>query len=122
MDEVIHAHPPRETEPDCIVVWLLFKARSGARKAARLWLECFRNEVFMSAGWNGEALEPNAHHRAQDLNDNDDTSTCGHSDSFMVELRVDVVVGWYTHFVHTQAQETPQCLFFFLCSDVFQFT
>ena len=35
MDELIHAHPPRETEPDCILVWLLFKAHSGARKAAR---------------------------------------------------------------------------------------
>ena len=35
-EELIHAHPPRDTEPDCIVVWLLFKAHSGARKAARL--------------------------------------------------------------------------------------
>ena len=26
MDELIHAHPPRETDPDGIVVWLLFKA------------------------------------------------------------------------------------------------
>ena len=25
MDELIHAHPPRETEPVCIVVWLLFQ-------------------------------------------------------------------------------------------------
>ena len=56
MDELIHAHPPRETEPDCIVVWLLFKAHSGARKAARLWQEYFRNEVFMRTGWNAEAM------------------------------------------------------------------
>ena len=33
VDELIHAHLPRETEPDCIVVWLLFKAHSGASKA-----------------------------------------------------------------------------------------
>ena len=58
MDELIHAHPPRETEPHGIVVWLLFKAHSGARRAARLWQEYFRNEVLMSAGWNAEATEP----------------------------------------------------------------
>ena len=34
IDELIHAHTPRETEPDGIVVWLLFKAHSGARRAA----------------------------------------------------------------------------------------
>ena len=56
LDELIHAHPPRETEPECIVVWLLFKAHSGARKAARLWQEYFRNEVLMRAGWNAEAM------------------------------------------------------------------
>ena len=43
MDELILAHPPRETEPECVVVWLSFKARSGARRAARLWHEYFRN-------------------------------------------------------------------------------
>ena len=49
MDELVHADPPRETEPDCIVEWLLFKAHSGVRRAARLWQEYFRNKVFMSA-------------------------------------------------------------------------
>ena len=82
MDELIHAHPPRETEPDCVVVWLLFKAHSGARKAARLWLEYVRNEVVMSAGWNAAALEPNAYHKTEDLNDDDDTCTYGHSDRY----------------------------------------
>ena len=90
MDEWIHGRPPRENEPDCIVVWVLFKAHSGARKAARSWQEYVRNEVFMSAGWNAEVLDPSAYHKADDLNDNDDTSTYGHSDSFMVELRIDV--------------------------------
>ena len=35
MDQLIHAHPPRETEPDSSVVWLLFKSHSGAKRAAR---------------------------------------------------------------------------------------
>ena len=61
MDELIHAHPPRETEPECTVVRLSFKAHSE-RRAARLSQECFRNEVLMSAGWNVEAMEPNAYH------------------------------------------------------------
>ena len=90
MDELIHAQPSRETEPECVVVWLLFKAHSGARRAARLWQEYFRNEVLMSAGWNAEAMEPNAYHKAEDLNNDDDASMYGHSDSFMVELRIDV--------------------------------
>ena len=46
-----------------------------------------RNEVFMSAGWNAEAMESNAYHKAEDWND-DDMEV--HIDSFMVELRVDV--------------------------------
>ena len=33
VDELIHAHLLREIEPDCIVLWLLFKAHSGASKA-----------------------------------------------------------------------------------------
>ena len=33
IDELIHAHPPRETEPDGIVVWLLFKTHSGAKES-----------------------------------------------------------------------------------------
>ena len=61
MDVLIHAHPPREAEPDRTVVWLLPKDHAGARKAARLWQECFRNEVFMKAGWDAVAAEPNAH-------------------------------------------------------------
>ena len=90
MDELIHAHPPRETGPECIVVRLLFKAHSGARRAARLWLESFRNEVFMSVGRNAEAMEPNAYHEAEDLNNDDDASMYGHSDIFMVEVGIDV--------------------------------
>ena len=92
MDELIHAHPPRETEPDGFVVWLLFKAHSGARRAARLWQEYFRNEVLMSAGWNAEAMEPNAYHKAKDLNNDDDASLYGHIDSSKVELRMDIKV------------------------------
>ena len=92
MDELIHAHPPRETEPHGTVVWLLFKAHSGARRAARLWQEYFRNEVLMSAGWNAESMEPNAYHKATDLNNDDDASMYGHNDSFMVGLRMDIKV------------------------------
>ena len=33
MNQLIHAHPPRETEPEGFVVWLLSKAHSGARRA-----------------------------------------------------------------------------------------
>ena len=77
MDRLIHEHPPRETEPDVIVVWLLFKAHSGARKAARSWQEYFRKEVLMSAGWNAEAMEPDAYHRAKDLNNDDDAGLFG---------------------------------------------
>ena len=90
MDELIHAHPPRDTEPDCIVVWLLFKAHSGARKAARLWQEYFRKDIFMRAGWNAEVMESNAYHSAEDWNDDDNASTEVHSDSFRVEWRIDV--------------------------------
>ena len=84
MDGLIHALPPRETEPDGIVVWLLLKAHSGARRAARLWQEYFRNEVLMSAGWHAEAMEPDAYHKAEDLNNDDDAIMFGHSDSFKV--------------------------------------
>ena len=52
MDEVIHEHPPAEAEPDRIVVWLLLKAHYGTRKAARLWQEFLRNEVFIKS-WLG---------------------------------------------------------------------
>ena len=34
MEELIHAHPPREIDPENMIVWLLFKTRSGA---ARMW-------------------------------------------------------------------------------------
>ena len=54
-----------------------------------MWQEYFHNQVFMSAGWNAEALEPHAYHKAEDLNNDDDASMHGHSDSFMVELRID---------------------------------
>ena len=39
MNELIHGHPPRETEPEGIVRWLLSKANSGARRAAQTWAE-----------------------------------------------------------------------------------
>ena len=91
MDELKHAHPPRETEPDGIIAWLLVKAHSGARRAARLWQEYFRNEVFMSAGWNVEAVEPNPRNKTEDLNNDDDVSLYGHRDSFKVELMIDVL-------------------------------
>ena len=91
MDELIYAHPPREAEPDCTVVWLLLKAHAGAWKAARLWQECFRNEVCMKAGWDAVAVEPNAHHKDKNLNDDDDASMCVHGDDFMVASRIDVV-------------------------------
>ena len=90
MDELIHAHPPRETEPDGILIWLLFKAHSGSRRAARLWQEYFRNEVLMSAGWNAEAMEPNAYHKAEDLNNDNNAIMYGHKGSFKMELRIDV--------------------------------
>ena len=38
MEELIHAHPPTETDPDDMTVLLLFKTRSGA---ARVWQEFF---------------------------------------------------------------------------------
>ena len=91
MDELIRAHPPRETEPDCNVVWLLFKAHSGARRAARLWQEYFCHQVLMSAGWKAEAMEPDAYHEAEDLDDNDDATLHGHRDSFEAELKIDVL-------------------------------
>ena len=43
-----------------------------------MWQEYFRNEVFMSARWNAEAKEPNAHHKTEYLNNDDDASLCGH--------------------------------------------
>ena len=90
MDGVIYAHPPAEAEPDRTIVWLLLKAHNGTRKAARLWQEFLRNEVFMKAGWGAVAVEPNAHHKAGSLNDDDDASVCVHGDDFMVEPRIDV--------------------------------
>ena len=90
IDELIHAHPPRESGPECIVVGLLFTAHSGARQAARLWQKCFHSEAFMSSGWNAEAMEPNADHQTEDLNDDDNATKDGHSDIVMVEMRIDV--------------------------------
>ena len=102
MDELIHAHPPRETEPDGFVV---FKAHSGARRAARLWQEYFRNEVLMSAGWNAEAMEPNAYHKAKDLKNDDDASLYGHKDSSKVELRMAIKV---STIIGTEAKTVKQ--------------
>ena len=59
MEDVKNAHPPAEAEPDRSVVWLLIKAHSGTQNAARLWQEFLRNEVFMKAGWDAVAVEPN---------------------------------------------------------------
>ena len=50
----------------------------------------FRNELFMRAGWNAEAMEPNVYHKAEDLNDDDDASMYVRGDDFMVELMIDV--------------------------------
>ena len=90
MGELIHAQPPRETEPDCIVVRLWFKAHSGAKQAARLWQEYFRNEELMSAGWSAEAMEPTAYHIAGDWNDDDNANTEIHNDNLRVELKIEV--------------------------------
>ena len=52
------------------------------------WSKESRNDVFMS---DAEAMEPNAYHKTEDLNNDDDASLYGHMDSFMVELRIDVL-------------------------------
>ena len=90
MDEWIYAHPPAEAEPDRTVVLLLLKAHHGTRKAARLWQEFLRNEVFMIAGWDAVAVEPKMYHEARSLNVDDDASVCVHGDDFMVKSRIDV--------------------------------
>ena len=66
------------------VVWLSIKAHYGKRKAARFWQEFLHNEVFMKAGWDAVAVEPNVYHEAGSLNDDDDGSVC------VVESRIDV--------------------------------
>ena len=43
----------------------------------------FRNEVFVRAGENAGAMEPNAHHKAKYWDDDD-------SGSFMVEWKMDI--------------------------------
>ena len=91
MEDVTYAHPPAEVEPDRTVVWLLIKAHYGTRKAARLWQEFLRNEVFMKAGWDAVAVEPNVCHKAGSLGDDDDANVCVHGDDFMVESRIDVL-------------------------------
>ena len=93
MEDVIYAHPPAEAEPYRTVVWLLVKAHYGTRKAARLWQEFLRNEVFMQASWDAVAVGPNVYHKAGSLGDDDDACVCVHGDDFMVELRVDVFHG-----------------------------
>ena len=49
-----------------------------------------RNEVFIEAGWDAVAGEPNVYHEAGSLGDNDDACVCLHRDDFMVESRIDV--------------------------------
>ena len=44
----------------------------------------------MQAGWDAVPVEPNAHHKAGSLNDDDDASVCVHVDDFMLESRIDV--------------------------------
>ena len=45
----------------------------------------------MKAGWDAVAVEPNMHHKVENLNDDDDASMCVHGDDIMVESRIDVV-------------------------------
>ena len=68
---------------------LLLKAHYGTRKAARLWQEYLRNEVFLKAEWETVAVEPNVYHKAGSPDDGDDASACVHGDDFMVESRID---------------------------------
>ena len=75
-EDVKHAHPPAEAEPDRTVVWLLIKAHYGTLKVARLWQEFLRNEVFMKAGRDAVAVEPNVNHKAGSLADDDDACVC----------------------------------------------
>ena len=64
MGDKKNAHPPAEAEPDRTVVWLLIKTRYGTRKAARVWQDFLRNEVFMKACWDAVAVEPNVHRKS----------------------------------------------------------
>ena len=43
-----------------------------------------RKDVFLKVGWNAEAMEPNAYHKAVDGNDDDNANTEVHSDRFRV--------------------------------------
>ena len=81
LDELIHARPPWETGPDGIVVSLLSKAHSGARRAARACPQAL----------DAKQKQPGAYHKAKDLNNDDDASLYGHRDSFEVELKIDVL-------------------------------
>ena len=56
----------------------------------------------MMAGWNAEANEPNAHHIAEDGNDDDNANTEVHCDSFSVEWRIEV-------FQNVKSDEGAQC-------------
>ena len=46
--------------------------------------------MFVIAGGNAAAMERNAYHQAEDMNDNFNATKDGHTDSVMVELRIDV--------------------------------
>ena len=61
-----------------------------------------RNEVFMKAGWDAVAVEPNVYHRAGSLYDDDDVSVCVHGDDFMVESNIDVFQDAKDHKVDTK--------------------
>ena len=85
MNELSHAHPPRETHPERIVVWLVSRAHSGARSAAQAWQKFCCIKVFVSVGRNAEAMEPNAYHENKHWDNDDSTNTVVHC-----EWRIDV--------------------------------
>ena len=85
MNELSHAHPPRETHPESIVVWLLSRVHSGVRRAAQAWQKFCCIKVFVSVGRNAEAMEPNAYHENKHWDNDDSTNTVVHC-----EWRIDV--------------------------------
>ena len=81
MNWFMNIHQEKLSQSVLVGIQSLSKVHSGARRAARAWQEFFRNEVFVSAGGNAEALEPNAYHKAECWDDDD---------SFTIEWRMDV--------------------------------
>ena len=89
MEDKIYEHPPAEVEADRTVVRLLIKAHYGTRKAARLWQEFLRNEVFMKLV-GMQCLWSQVCHKDESLGDDDDACVCVYGGDFMVESRIDV--------------------------------